>query len=248
MEEDLDNNVLKLLACVKYKHKNINNIISDPEMYLLIEEWMEKNKQIQVNEMISNFVGIINFISRNSSISPKIRSRMTNKQSFIPRKNTDSFGITYNNQNIFEFALARIVKAEGENILLYGICNDLNQQAPESLNDEDIKKYQYKLTMFNKNIEEQSKSIKINSEQEYNNICKQINQNTNRKEQLKPKPAQNKNNNIVQNNRLKDTNEGAKRTGNGIILENENENTDLNNSQAEHGFCHSCNCNCWPFN
>ena len=48
MEKELDNNVLKLLACVKYKHKNINNTISDPEIYCLLEALLKDDNCQQV--------------------------------------------------------------------------------------------------------------------------------------------------------------------------------------------------------
>ena len=64
MEKELDNNVLKLLACVKYKHPKINDIISDPEIYCLLKAWLDGGRKFiryQALQLHSSYHMIFNF-------------------------------------------------------------------------------------------------------------------------------------------------------------------------------------------
>lgn len=186
-EKQLDNNVLKLLACVKYKHPKINDIISDPEIYCLLEALLKDDQCKQPIQDILNKFSML--ITKQTNIFPSycksnfeaIRENC-NKENmllFLYEQNTFHFSwnITTCIDELYELTAGHIMNIQTEKNSATSLCH-LNMKRNKIKFDKTSKQlYKDKFQNLNNKIIEELKKIKVNNDKTYNQICKNIEKN-----------------------------------------------------------------------
>ena len=278
MEKELDNNVLKLLACVKYKHKNINNIISDPEIYCLLEALLkDDNCQQSIQDILNNFNILI--IKQTDMFPLTCRSNFAairkncNKENillFLYDQNAFHFSwnITTCIDELYELTAGHIMNIQTEEKSTTSLCH-LNAKHNKIKYDATSKQvYKNKFKNLNNKIIEELKKIKVNNDETYNQICNNIeknrktitenNKNCSPKIQTSQQQQENKasiNQSIPNNNDNKNVdNENNRNNINNRQDgkrkdEGHDEGKPINNDEAKSRcLCKDCSCNIWPFN
>ena len=120
---DIDLNAVKLLACIKFSHKDINKKISDPEMYLILYDWLDRLRDVKVQNdgvivsstincinVVENFPKILDNITREGEKSQAIKDKLKDSEDkiFIPSTEHSIFNVACKRQIIFELAIVRL--------------------------------------------------------------------------------------------------------------------------------------------
>lgn len=232
-EEQLDNNVLKLLACVKYKHKNINNIISDPEMYVIIYNWLYSHRYVYMNSstyttplhccgIVKHFKTILTQAMEAGKNYKKIARILNNNSIFIPSNTTTVMNATFNNQYLFQLSLARLTDGKTINVKK-NITTLLQEQSAivPALEFSNINDYMKEFRSLKERIAtglEQNK-INIKNDDDLKNIYNTID----RKEKRENKSSLTKENNNISNINNEEKSINSLKENNNDIREKEQE-------------------------
>lgn len=121
-----DKKTIKLLACVKFLYPDINKKISDPEMYVILFDWLNSFRyvplrgcsdlrQLPCKWFVKHFSELLDDITANGKNSKKIKNLLnkSNNTSFIPTNLSSIhtiFSAVVKRQMIFKLASVRLSK------------------------------------------------------------------------------------------------------------------------------------------
>ena len=196
--EYIDLNAVRLLACIKFLHTDINKKISDPEMYLILYDWLDRRNEVGVRDrdvivskkipcinVVKNFPNILDSITRGGEKLQAIKNNLKDSENkiFIPSTACSIFNVACKRQIIFELAIVRLNEINKERNMK-NITNDLQEQSMgtppleiEKLNKTTLTSgisYNARYETLQAKISKQLKQIKIHNKKDMRDICREV--------------------------------------------------------------------------